>query len=147
MSFAIDGAKPNLLSLETRMGGISQNRRSVATLWLLLQVLSIAVFAVRTCCLSDPPAVTANAEADCPMKHENGAACPMHRGKTNDAPCSLRAACHDDMTGLAAVFSQNGVVRDAFVLLADDSASARAAAARFTLTQTPHFTDTPPPRS
>jgi hypothetical protein len=123
-----------------------QNRRSVATFWLLLQVLSVSVFAVRTCCLP-APAASLEADADCPMQHEDGATCPMHRAKPKDAPCSMRAACQGEMAGLAAVFIHNGVPADVFVLLADESASASLRPAPFALLQPPAATDTPPPRS
>ena len=112
-------------------------------------MLSVSMFALEACCVPAPKvAATAlvAAEEDCPMKHEDGAACPMHRAKPKDAACSMRAACHGDSIGLAAVFVQNGVTRDAFVLRADDSVSASAFPASFALLQPSAFTDTPPPK-
>jgi hypothetical protein len=106
------------------------------------------MFAYEACCVPTPK-VTASAsvaEEDCPMKHEDGSTCPMHRAKPKDAPCSMRAACHDDMTGLAAVFAHNGVTRDAFVLLADHSVSASVLPASFGLLHPSASADTPPPK-
>lgn len=81
------------------------------------------------------------------MQHEDGAACPMHRSKPKDAPCSLRAVCHSDMIGLAAVFVQNGVPLDAFVFLADDFSASAFVSFPFAAPQTSHAIDTPPPRA
>ena len=128
----------------------SQLRRSIAIGWLVVQTLSVSMFAFEACCFPTST-VTATAsggsEDECPMKHEDGAACPMHRAKPKETPCAVRAACHADMVGVAAVFVSNAVPRDVFELRADDAASAALIPAPFALPQALLPADTPPPRA
>jgi hypothetical protein len=105
------------------------------------------MFAFEACCFPPSTITTAATEDECPMKHEDGAACPMHRSTPKDVPCALRAACHSDMSGLAVVFISNAVTGDAFVFLEDDFSSASFVSTPFTAPQAPPSADTPPPRA
>ena len=81
------------------------------------------------------------------MKHEDGAACPMHRAKPKEAPCSLRAACQSDIFGLSAVFVYNGLPLDTFVFLEDDFSSASLVSTPSAAPLISVTADTPPPRA
>jgi hypothetical protein len=111
--------------------------------------MSVSVFAFDACCAPVVELATTSSaghEEECPMKHEDGSTCPMHRTKPKDAPCGMRAACHEDVTSLAAVFINNAVPKTAFVLRADESASSSLVTVAFARPQSAPAADTPPPR-
>jgi hypothetical protein len=87
-------------------------RASVAA-WLVCQLVAISTIAARACCAADnSPSTKCHSEApapSCPMRGDNGAACPMHRGAPVETECALRGTCAGPQLLTATLFAAPAV--------------------------------------
>jgi hypothetical protein len=144
------------------MSAIRPRVRAVAMVWLLCQAASLSAFVPENCCISHVAEEAAKEKQEdchesepkpapqpgdaCPMQHADGAACPMHSGKTSDR-CAMSNACDGPGTHLASLFVFLGAIeRPESVVLALESSPvfvpASATPLRLFLT-----IDAPPPKA
>jgi hypothetical protein len=99
--------------------------RAIALIWLLGQVASLAAFIPDNCCVSHVEEKAAKEKQEscheseaapepepgdaCPMKHDTGAACAMHGGKSSDR-CAMTNACDGPGAQLVSLFAYLGAI-------------------------------------
>jgi len=106
------------------MSALRSRVRLIAVAWLLCQVASLSAFMPADCCekhtavaaetdgetappcheAEKAPAPEPKPGDDCPMKHGEGEACPMHRSSTGDC-CGMSRVCNGPNQPLANLLS------------------------------------------
>ena len=123
------------------------------TIWILFQVLSLAVLLSGDCC-PDPTAGRTHfvdcetaPGSECPMTALTGQPCPMHQGQAEAASPTpvISEACSMPMRVLASLLPDAGILAPAQTSAAVEAVDAPPAAPVLTL-DVPLQLDTPPPR-
>ncbi len=149
------------------MSAIRSRLRLVAIAWLLCQVASLSAFVPEDCCAKHTAIAAARHHADqappchesaatpapepapgdaCPMKHGDGAACPMHRSPTGDC-CGMSNGCDGPNRPLANLFAFAGVIDPPMSSMTAPLSAPTAGASSDPLLCRLVSPDAPPPKS
>jgi hypothetical protein len=137
--------------------------RAIAIVWLLGQVAALSAFVPENCCIShveekaakdkqeacheSEPAPAPEPGDACPMRHDTGAACPMHSGSASTDRCVMSNACDGPGTNLISLFAYLGAIerpRSTEVTLESSAAYAPPPSPPLARFVTP---DAPPPKA
>ena len=93
------------------MIAIRRRVRAVACAWLLCQVASLSAFVPEACCISHAAEAETKAKAEAcheeaaPAAPKEGAACPLHQGRTKHDCCAITNACDGPGAQLLSLFA------------------------------------------
>jgi len=120
---------------------IRRQLRAWTTVWLIVQVLSLAAFVPRDCCAAHRSHAAPEAHAA-----TDEAPCPMHPAPVREPECSLESTCSGPVLALPLTSTTSGMPPSSFSVLPDAPTSSRIVLPESRLTASDALPDTPPPR-
>lgn len=149
------------------MSAFRSHAQLVAIAWLLCQVATLSAFVPEDCCPAHTAVAAAKHHADhalpchetadapapepepgtaCPMNHDDGAACPLHRSSTGDC-CGMSNGCDGPNRPLAHLFAYGGVITAPAVSMSAPPSTPTVAAPAAPLLHRLGSPDAPPPKA